>query len=190
MVRNEAKGPKFVRYFGPVIEVLKGLGGSGSPDEVRSEVASRLAIPEAEQEEQLSSGSSRFDNQVAWARFYLTRAGLLDSSRRGVWSLTEKGRGTTLNDATAVQLFKDIHKAFAAERRARPKSETDESLEEPSPESAAGDVGPSNHREALLGILKSLPTSRIRTPMPEAPPRVRISARHRHGEIWGRRDRR
>lgn len=89
--RLEVKGPRFVRFFGPVIEVLKGLGGSGSPEEVRAEVASRLAISETEQDEQLPSGSSRFDNQVAWARFYLTRAGLLDSSRRGVWSLTEKG---------------------------------------------------------------------------------------------------
>ena len=74
-----------MRYFGPVIEVLKELGGSGSPEEVRAMVASRLAIPEAEQNEQLASGQSRFDNQVAWARFYLTRAGLLDSSRRGIW---------------------------------------------------------------------------------------------------------
>ena len=70
----EPKGPRFVRYFGPVLEVLKTLGGSGSPDEVRGGVASRLAISEEEQGEQLASGSSRFDNQVAWARFYLTRS--------------------------------------------------------------------------------------------------------------------
>ena len=90
MTKAETKGPRFVRYFGPVVEVLKELGGSGRPDEVRAMVASRLAISEQEQDEQLPSGYSRFDNQVAWARFYLTRAGLLDSSRRGIWSLTEK----------------------------------------------------------------------------------------------------
>ena len=158
MSRTEVKGPRFVRFFGPVIEVLKGLGGSGSPEEVRAEVASRLAISETEQDEQLPSGSSRFDNQVAWARFYLTRAGLLDSSRRGVWSLTEKGRATNLSDAAAVQLFKEVHKAFSAERKARPKPvEGDESAEEPSPEAAAGEQGPSNHREGLLAIMKSLP---------------------------------
>jgi restriction endonuclease Mrr len=27
---------------------------------------------------------------VDWARFYLTKAGYLDSSERGVWSLTRK----------------------------------------------------------------------------------------------------
>lgn len=32
-----------MRYLGPIIEVLKELGGSGSPEEVRAMVASRLA---------------------------------------------------------------------------------------------------------------------------------------------------
>jgi restriction system protein len=113
VTKAETKGPRFVRYFGPVVEVLKDLGGSGRPDEVRAMVASRLAISEQEQGEQIPSGSSRFDNQVAWARFYLTRAGLLDSSRRGIWSLTEKGRATTLSHAAALQIMKDLHKAFA-----------------------------------------------------------------------------
>lgn len=44
MSRGESKGPRFVRYFGSVIEVLKELGGSASPDEVRAMVASRLSI--------------------------------------------------------------------------------------------------------------------------------------------------
>lgn len=158
MSRGDSKGPRFVRYFGPVIEVLKDLGGSGSPEEVRAMVASRLAISEQEQSEQLSSGSSRFDNQVAWARFYLARAGLLDSSRRGVWSLTEKGRGTTLSNAAALQLFKDIHKLFTAERKARPRAgEAEEPLEESSPEAAVAAQAPADHREALLALLKSLP---------------------------------
>ena len=97
MSRADGKGPRFVRYFGPLIEALKQLGGSGGPEEVRGLIASSLAISEEEQSEQLPSGTSRFDNQVAWARFYLTRAGLLESSRRGVWSLTEKGRATILS---------------------------------------------------------------------------------------------
>ncbi|HLA81897.1 MAG TPA: restriction endonuclease [Thermoleophilia bacterium] len=157
MSKAEGKGPRFVRYFGPVIEVLKELGGSGSPEEVRAAVASRLAISEQEQGEQLPSGYSRFDNQVAWARFYLTRAGLLDSSRRGIWSLTEKGRATTLSHAAALQLFKDVHRVFAAERKARLKPAESGELEESSPEAAVAAPGTSNHREGLLSILKSLP---------------------------------
>jgi restriction system protein len=156
--RAESKGPRFVRYFGPVLDVLKELGGSASPEEVRGMVAARLAITEGEQTEQLPSGTSRFDNQVAWARFYLTRAGLLDSSRRGVWSLTEKGRTTTLPQPAALQLFKDVHKLFAAERKARPKAaEAEEPLEDSTPEAAVAAQGPTSHREALLDLLKALP---------------------------------
>ncbi|MBZ0168391.1 Mrr restriction system protein [Candidatus Methylomirabilis lanthanidiphila] len=159
MAKTHGKGPRFVRYFGPVVEALKELGGSGSPDEVRAVVASRLAISEQEQSEQLSSGSSRFDNQVAWARFYLTRAGLLDSSRRGIWSLTEKGRATTLSHTAALQLFKEVHQAFSVEWRARLKpGESSETLEESSAEAVVGAQAP-DHREQLLTILKGLPAA-------------------------------
>lgn len=81
---------------------------------------------------------------------------MLDSSRRGIWSLTEKGRGTTLSDAAALRLFKDVQGVFSAERKARPKTnEPDKPPEEFPPE--AGTHGASNHREALLAIVKSLP---------------------------------
>lgn len=157
MSREEGKGPRFVRYFGPVIEALKALGGSGSPDEVRAWIASSLSISEAEQSGQLASGSSRFDNQVAWARFYLARAGLLDSSRRGVWSLTEKGLKTFLSAAAALQLFKDLHKGFAASWKAKREEEGEGAIDESSPETAAAGPASTSHRESLLATLKSLP---------------------------------
>jgi restriction system protein len=156
--QKPGKGPRFVRYFGPIIEVLKELGGSGSPEEVRGLVAARMALSEEEQSEQLPSGTARFDNQVAWARFYLTRAGLLDASRRGVWSLTEKGRATTLTHAAALQIMKELHKVFIAERKRRATAaapETSPDVEPPEgPESleVSGD-----HRQPLLDILRALP---------------------------------
>ena len=156
MTKVQGKGPRFVRYWVPIIDVLKELGGSGRPEEVRGLVAARLNLSEKEQGEELPSGSSRFDTEVAWARFYLTRAELLDSSRRGVWSLTEKGRATTLSHEGALQMMKDLHKVFAGERRARSKDQIpEESPEDPSAETAV--AGPSSHREGLLLILKALP---------------------------------
>src|SRR3989304_4285344 len=50
----------------------------------------------------LKSGQSRIYNQIAWARLYLVKAGLLDSSKRGVWSLTEKGRTAELTPDFAL----------------------------------------------------------------------------------------
>jgi len=38
MGKKTAKGPKFVSYFWPVIEVLKMLGGSARPSEVREQL--------------------------------------------------------------------------------------------------------------------------------------------------------
>ena len=90
-------GPKFVQFFSPVIEALKKLGGSGRPSEVRDVIARQLDISEPERTELLDGGAPRFDNQVAWARFYLVKAGLIDSSRRGVWSLSDRGRAIGSN---------------------------------------------------------------------------------------------
>ena len=65
-----APGPQFVSYFGPVIEALKQLGGSARPAEVRERVVKNLGVSEELQTEVTSNGRARFDNRVAWARFY------------------------------------------------------------------------------------------------------------------------
>jgi len=41
-------GPKFVRFFSPVIKALKELVGSGRPSEVRDFIAKQLNISEQE----------------------------------------------------------------------------------------------------------------------------------------------
>ena len=75
------EGAQFVQYFGPILDALRALGGSGRPREVVDRVARDLGISEDIQNEVLDSGGARFPNQVAWARFYLTREGLLDTNR-------------------------------------------------------------------------------------------------------------
>jgi restriction system protein len=88
--RKKEEGAQFVKYFGPLLlNALRGLGGSGTPDEVVERIAQDLHIPDEIQNEPLPSGEPCFRNQVHWARFYLVREGLLDSSKRGVWSLKE-----------------------------------------------------------------------------------------------------
>jgi len=55
-------------------------------------LASFFKISEAELQEFLPSGQQKiFDNRVGWARTYLKKAGLLDSPKRGVFIITEKG---------------------------------------------------------------------------------------------------
>lgn len=91
--RNDGlEGPKFVQYFSPVIEALRALGGSARAAEATDWVAATLGVTDEERSELTSTGIGRFYNQVAWARFYLAKAGIIDASQRGVWTLTEKGR--------------------------------------------------------------------------------------------------
>jgi restriction system protein len=98
------KGPQFVRYMGPAVEALKDLGGSGQPAEVIDWIANALEVTDEHQLEVLKSGQTRFENQVHWARFYLSKADYIDSSQRGVWSLTKKGLSTTLNHDMAMSI--------------------------------------------------------------------------------------
>lgn len=149
------EGAQFIKYFGPLLDALRELGGSGKPDEVVEQIAKDLSISDEVQNELLPSGEPRFRNQVAWGRFYLVREGLLDSSRRGVWSLTERGRATTLDQAEARELFHRLVRSFQEQRRSKVKSQ------EPVLDVMAEELGaPSkSYREEILELLMGLPPS-------------------------------
>jgi restriction system protein len=56
-------------------------------------LASQLGLSEANRAELLPSGKQRvFHNRVHWAKFYLSKAGLLSSPKRGRFAITETGR--------------------------------------------------------------------------------------------------
>jgi|WetSurMetagenome_2_1015567.scaffolds.fasta_scaffold109224_3 hypothetical protein len=57
MTKNrDIKGPQFVRCFGPVIEALEELGGSGRPAEVKELVIEKLGLAADEVNETLRDG--------------------------------------------------------------------------------------------------------------------------------------
>jgi restriction system protein len=148
------EGAQFVRWFGPLLDALRELGGSGTPSEVVDQIAKDLKLPEEVQTELMDSGAPRFPNQVAWARFYLTREGLLDSSKRGIWSLTDRGRATRLSPEEARRLFLKWVKIFAEERKKRKDAPE---TEEEAPETSTSQ--PTDYRKELLGLLLRLPPS-------------------------------
>ena len=56
-------------------------------------IADRLGLTEDEREEMLPSGKQRLlHNRVHWAKFYMTKAGLIDSPKRGVFAISAAGR--------------------------------------------------------------------------------------------------
>lgn len=110
---QDLNGPRFVRYFGAVLQALTDLGGSGRPAEVTDRIANTLNLSDAELSETTSNGEPRFKNQVAWARFYLAKFGCIDSSRRGVWTLTDKGRSAIpMSHAKALAAFNAVREQF------------------------------------------------------------------------------
>lgn len=151
---KKTEGAKFVRYFGPLLDALRELGGSGTPSEVTATIAKMLEIPEAEQNELLKSGTPRLANQIAWARNYLKLEGYIDSAKKGVWVLTEAGRKAKLSEAEARKVFL---KWVAIHQEARQKKklsiDQEEAIESSTAESYQG------YREELLTILKKLPPS-------------------------------
>jgi len=151
--KNRNEGPQFVRHFGPLLNALRSLGGSGTPREVVEQISKDLQVSDEIQNELLSSGEARFPNQVAWARFYLTREGLLDSSKRGVWSLTDKGRSTILTPEQARTVFIKWAKVFQEENKRRKQEQAEPENHLPD-ETVCPSLG---YREELLQILLHLP---------------------------------
>jgi restriction system protein len=154
--QNRTEGPKFVQYFAPVLEALRLLGGSGSPSEVADKVAELMKISTQHQEELLASGAPRFLNQIQWARFYLSQDGYISSSRRGVWTLTDKGRDKKLNQSEAMEIFSRIAAGFAKSRRSSKKVPSETEVDTPE---EAEQIVSSSYRERLLQIIKALPPS-------------------------------
>lgn len=147
---TKTKGPMFLRYVAPIMATLKELGYSGNAGEVADRVIEQLKISEREQEATTSNGHSRVRNQIGWARFYLVKAGYLDASRRGVWTVTEAGRTASFDTEAVHALFKKVHKQFPRKTPARTTA-----TEEEDPSDVEDDD--IDYRSRVLDILRSLP---------------------------------
>jgi restriction system protein len=166
---------QFARYINPILAALRELGGSARPGEVYDWAAQHCGVSDAERSIKNKGGNSRFENQVAWARFYLVRSGYLASSQRGVWSLTEQGRTEgILADDRVNELVRKIHaslrltKVINASKKEicplSPEATEVESGEEQlkdaviaETEEATPDDVPRSYRERTLAIMLSLP---------------------------------
>ena len=96
----------FLQWFEPLIEALKDLDGSASPDAVRKQIITNLNLPdEIVNEVRGKTGVKKFDNEVAFARNYLAYDGIIDKTIHGVWALTEKGESVVMTHELASEIF-------------------------------------------------------------------------------------
>ncbi|MEY3176637.1 MAG: hypothetical protein RLZZ436_4551 [Planctomycetota bacterium] len=147
-------GPEFTRFFPAIVKALREMGGSGTTSEVIDRSIELLALSETEQNSELASGSSRIRNQAQWARLYMARGGILDSSKRGIWRLTEAGNTIDPDVCDWRAMFKSVQKIFIDERKQR-----EESDETPDDDADDAIAPANNYRSEVLTILRRLPPS-------------------------------
>jgi len=159
--KGAASGPKFVAMFGPVLKAVQDLGGSARPQEVYERVADALGLKQDAKAEQTPSGVPRHENQMAWARFYLVRGGLLESSKRGVWSLSAKGREVVgLSHPEALELFRRVRAETPKTPKEADAPGKSHGIDEgEAPDDTAPDPMPSDHRAQVLETLQALAPS-------------------------------
>lgn len=151
MTRKKRKA-EFAKWFGPILDALRSLGYSGKPKEVVDKIASDLNLDEDYlNQTHEKSGVNKFYNQVAWARQYLIWEGYLDSSVRGTWKLTDKGKETHLTDADAYKIIKKWVDINSKARKKKNEKEVLKEQEEEDPDSIGF-----NAETSLLEVLQSL----------------------------------
>lgn len=97
--------PDYSDLINPVLSALQLLGGSGTVDEIRNQVIKSFEIPDAiarVPHDREVSNLTELEHQLARARSYLRRAGLVKNSSSDVWVLKPEHRSIEKVDADEV----------------------------------------------------------------------------------------
>jgi restriction system protein len=86
--------PNYQQFMRPFLEVANAADGNEVKlRDVINQLAEQFNLSDEEKSETLPSGrQSILDNRVGWARTYLTKAGLLEATRRAHFVITPRGK--------------------------------------------------------------------------------------------------
>jgi restriction system protein len=104
--------------------------------EAIDQLADRFNLTEEEKKDLLPSGQQEiFKNRVGWARTYIKKAGLLETTRRGHFKITERGMKVLKQNPTKVDVnFLDQFEEFRHFRALRHNKIEEGGVEEETPE--------------------------------------------------------
>ena len=103
MVSTRQQIPNYMELMNPTLRAIRASGGSASNDEILNRVSEDVGLSEDAVEALHGDGPhTELSYRLTWTRTYLKSYGLLENSRRGVWSLTAAGRNTESVDPAAV----------------------------------------------------------------------------------------
>jgi restriction system protein len=143
----------------PVVRMCEANGSESIPNSTFMErLAEQFQLTDQDREELLSSGKqSRFENRVYWALVHLRRAGLLESTGRGLNRITERGREILRQRPAKIDLkLLNQFPELRAFRTSKP-SETQEAVQNPEPVAAPQeriDTAFAELRETLVSELR------------------------------------
>jgi len=120
--------PKYYELFNPLLEALRQLGGSASIPELEESVSRILRLSDEDINQIHKGNRTKFSYNLAWARTYLKRYGLLENSDRGVWALSDLGL------ATAHVVPEDVTRTVQQEDRTAREEAADAEEEQETPE--------------------------------------------------------
>ena len=104
---KKASKAAFLRWFKPLIQALRDLGGSATPANARKKIIENEKLTDVEVNATRGKNNvNKFENEVAFARNYLVSAGYIDKSVYGVWTLTEAGKTVDMTEDLASDIFK------------------------------------------------------------------------------------
>ncbi|MGK7344467.1 MAG: restriction endonuclease [Candidatus Nitrospinota bacterium M3_3B_026] len=121
--------PDFQTFLLPFLRFASD-GKEHTMQEARDALAKECKLSEADLAELVPSGrQTKFANRVAWSKVYLGRAGLLDSPKRGVFLISERGRNVLEKKPERIDIkflmqFPEYQKFREAGKETKPKKVT------------------------------------------------------------------
>ncbi len=155
--KSNSSLPQYDELFVTVVKALIQLGGSGTIEEINGKVyeIEKLSEDLLHIMHGVDKSRSEIDYRLAWARTYLKRYGLLENSKRGIWSLTK----TNINLKELDR--KQIIAHFKEQKRKQNGTEIEETINEVSIIEEIEDINATEElwRDKLLNILYAISPS-------------------------------
>ena len=156
--------PNFQAFFGPFLNAIKD-GEVHVFKDIKQSVIEQLNLTDNDLNEKLPSGKqSVFENRIGWARTYLKKAGLIESTERAKFILTDAGKNALPDIAiidnnylSQYQSFRSFHNSSDVDIEI-----VDEQKNEKSPEELLEDayakLNASLADDLMIEIMKLEPT--------------------------------
>ena len=154
--------PVFQQITLPLLQLLEDKQ-EHSLRQVIDSLTNQFNLTQEEQHELLPSGKQAiFDNRVGWARTHLKKAGLIESTRRGFFRITDRGLHVLNEKPAKIDVkFLDQFEEFRAFRAIRREKPVESSKEEPevTPEEALANAYQDLKNSLASDLLQQLKAS-------------------------------